>query len=245
MTNWRRFWIGGGGALLPLLVTLLAVDISGFIDHAGSYSIGVYVGAAIRYLVLFILGGVVAALNSNELSPVKLVQLGIAAPALVTSYVNAAAIPARAAVAEQPAHTSQMSAPPAHPAGPWGFLQLVSPAFGMDVDHKTRPVVVAGFFSDLVQGATRPLPAIRQETTKFNEPIDRSELQRALDAAQKTSAESATAAQKAAAAADKAAAEKNPEAVAAAQRSAAESAAAAQKAKADLKAAQEAAKTMK
>ena len=115
----------------------------------------------------------------------------------------------------------------------------------MDVHRKTRPIVVAGFFSDLVQGATKPLPAIRQETTKFNEPIDRSELQKALDAAQKASAESAAAAQKAAAAADKAAAEKNAEAASAAQRSAAEAAVAAEKAKADLKAAQEAAKTMK
>jgi hypothetical protein len=89
MTYWTRFWIGGGGALLPLLVTLLAVDIGPLIDKAPHLTIGTYVGAAIRYLVLFTLGGIVAALNSDEVQPIKLVQLGIAAPALISTYVNA------------------------------------------------------------------------------------------------------------------------------------------------------------
>ena len=72
MTTSNRFWIGGGGALLPLLVTLLAVDLAPLIDNAPHLTIGTYVGAAIRYLLLFAIGGVVAALNSDEIQPIKL-----------------------------------------------------------------------------------------------------------------------------------------------------------------------------
>jgi len=93
MTGWHRFGIGGTGALLPVLVSLLAVDLAYIIDHFREYTLGIYVGTALRYMLLFILGGVVAALNSDERKPIKLVQLGIAAPALVASYMNAQVAP--------------------------------------------------------------------------------------------------------------------------------------------------------
>jgi hypothetical protein len=89
MTTWHRFVIGGAGALLPVLATLLAVDLAYVIDHFRDYTLGIYVGTGLRYLLLATLGGAVAALNSDEKKPIKLVQLGIAAPALIASYVNA------------------------------------------------------------------------------------------------------------------------------------------------------------
>jgi hypothetical protein len=56
MSNWRRFWVGGWSALLLLLVTLLGVDLGGIIDRVFDYSVGVYVGAFIRYLAMFTAG---------------------------------------------------------------------------------------------------------------------------------------------------------------------------------------------
>ncbi len=85
----RRFWIGGAGALLPLLVTLLALDLAPIIDHPDRITLGIAVGTTIRYVALFALGGVVALLNSDEDKPIKLVQLGIGAPALIASMLNA------------------------------------------------------------------------------------------------------------------------------------------------------------
>ena len=88
--RWQdRFAISGGGALLPILATLLALDLPSIIDNPHQYTLGVYVGTTLRYLLLFVLGGVVAALNSDEKRPIKLVQLGIAAPALISAYANA------------------------------------------------------------------------------------------------------------------------------------------------------------
>jgi hypothetical protein len=120
MTSSTRFWIGGGGAMLPLLVTLLAVDLGPLIDHPSALSIGTYVGAAIRYIVLFAIGGIVAALNSDEVQPVKLVQLGIAAPALISTYVNAQ--PPKQPVGQPPSARVSMYSfdlvSSAHAAGP-------------------------------------------------------------------------------------------------------------------------------
>src|SRR5277367_3721758 len=98
MTPWQRFWIGGGGALLPVIATLLALDLGSMIDHYKDYTVGAYVGTTIRYALLFVLGGAVASLNYDEVQPIKLVQLGIAAPALVASYVNAAQAPKTALI---------------------------------------------------------------------------------------------------------------------------------------------------
>jgi hypothetical protein len=134
MTSSTRFWIGGGGALLPLLVTLLAVDLGALIDNAPHISFGTCVGAAIRYLVLFTIGGVVAALNSDEVQPIKLVQLGIAAPALISTYVNAQPPkPPTQAAAAQVRMFSLGVVSSAHAAG-----------IGAGED---RPILMADFFS--------------------------------------------------------------------------------------------------
>ena len=119
MTHWRRFWIGGGGALLPLLVTLLAVDLAYIIDYYRDYTFGTYVGTALRYVLLFAAGGAVAALNTDEINPIKLVQIGIAAPALIASYVNAQ--PSR--VASLPDHSSI------------AVLSFISPVNAMEIER--------------------------------------------------------------------------------------------------------------
>jgi hypothetical protein len=95
VTRWARFAIGGLGGLLPVLASLLAVDltaIAAIVDHHDTVSLGLYVGYSLRVLVLFTLGGVMAVLNSEIQNPLALVQIGIAAPALLTSFVSGTAI---------------------------------------------------------------------------------------------------------------------------------------------------------
>jgi hypothetical protein len=90
MSRTGAFLLGAFGGLLPILVSALTVDLSPIIDHPGILTIGNYVGYAIRVLVLIVLGGAMALLNSEVKQPFAIVQLGIAAPALVTSFINAA-----------------------------------------------------------------------------------------------------------------------------------------------------------
>jgi len=232
MSNWHRFWIGGGGALLPLLVTLLAVDLSGIIDNASHYTVGIYVGALIRYLAMFAAGGIVAALNNDEQSPIKLVQLGIAAPALIASYVNAQS---PAAAAPTPATSTHSSS-----------IALVSTASAKEIQTPPARIIVAGgFFTDVFRGATNSLPALVAKPTLQVNKADQEALARALEEAKKSAAQAATAANKAAVAAGKAASEPSSEAASASKKSAADSALAAEKANMDVKALQDAAKAMK
>jgi hypothetical protein len=224
MSGWQRFWIGGGGALLPLLVTLLAVDISGIIDHAAQYTVGTYVGVGLRYIILFALGGIIAALNSDEQKPIKLVQLGIAAPALVASYVNA--------------QTANANPPPPKPAAPvqtpgtTGFLNFVSPANATEQNgSERRPIVLAGgFFADVLQGLSTPLSGIGKESVRPQSDT----LQHAINQATQSAAQAERAAKQAEAAAKKAAADQSIEAIEAAKTSSAEAVTAASKAKTDL-----------
>lgn len=219
MSNWNRFWIGGGGALLPLFVTLLAIDLTSIIDHAGSYTIGTYVGTAIRYFVLFALGGIVAALNYDEVQPIKLVQLGIAAPALIASYVNA----------QQPAKIAQTTTQPPRQSI---MLDLSPIATAHAMDYRAsdgRIVLAASFLSDVLEGATRPLPKMAVEPR----PRDGA-LERAIIDARQSAAEAAAAADKAKADAARAAVEPSRDSTSAAQRSATDSLNAAQKANSDI-----------
>ena len=144
MTPWKRFWIGGGGALLPLLVTLLAVDISQIVDSRTSITLGVYIGAILRYLVLFILGGIVAWLNSDEDKPFKLVQLGIGAPAILSSLINAAPPVKQTAFLER--HID---------------FALIATAHARETDGASQVpqgIQLAGLVGDVFKGATRSLP---------------------------------------------------------------------------------------
>lgn len=144
MSRTGAFFLGALGGLLPILVSLLTVDLAALIDHHETLTLGNYVGYGIRLSVLLTLGGTVAVLNSEVQQPFSLVQLGIAAPALVTSFINA--VPAAATVRTQSsfisiissAHAEESRQPSFRVAG--GFLgdviDGIRPGFGRQLDEQ-------------------------------------------------------------------------------------------------------------
>jgi len=92
MTRKEVFFFGAVGGVLPILVTIISVDLSPIIDNPDSLTLGNYIGFGLRVVALIIAGGVVALMNCNvktPLTPITLVQLGVTAPALLTSFINA------------------------------------------------------------------------------------------------------------------------------------------------------------
>ena len=85
MSNKYKILIGGLGGITPVLMNLLVVDLKMLLIDLTVIAI---VGYLIRVLILFYLGGIVAFLNRGEVDPVRIFQLGIAAPALVTAFIN-------------------------------------------------------------------------------------------------------------------------------------------------------------
>lgn len=87
MTKLGRFIFGGLGGLLPLIASLVAVDLTAIAKLVDNHALteGLCVGYATRIIGLVVLGGVMALLNEEVKTPLSLVQIGIAAPALVTS----------------------------------------------------------------------------------------------------------------------------------------------------------------
>lgn len=162
--GWRRFCLGAAGAMLPLLVTLVTLDIVDIIDNYKKLTAGLYIGTFIQIISLFILGGVVAALNSDEDRPIKLVQLGIAAPALVASFINVADAHADARTGlGRPAGITV----PMHGAGAFDLFGSAHASeaqrFGELVQEKI--ILAAGLFEDILKGATRPVGrAIERKT---------------------------------------------------------------------------------
>jgi hypothetical protein len=222
MTTSNRFWIGGGGALLPLLVTLLVVDLAPLIDNAPHLTIGTYVGAAIRYLLLFAIGGVVAALNSDEIQPIKLVQLGIAAPALISSYVNS----------QQPKPPTQTTAVQIRMVS----LDVVSSAYAAGIGARDdRPVVMAQFFQDVFKSVIAPLPREVKPLPTPSPVPDNAAVDRAIENARASAASATAAAEKAASDAATLDHQSTPEAISSVQKAADDARIAAQKAQKDIK----------
>jgi hypothetical protein len=86
-----RFGWGGLGGMLPIfgdLVALDITDIASYVDHPEALTIGVYIGISIKSLILFVVGGIVAMLHRDIHKPYVLLQLGVVAPALFTSFIN-------------------------------------------------------------------------------------------------------------------------------------------------------------
>jgi len=138
MSRIVRFGFGGLGGLLPILASLAAVDLTVFASLIDKHMIteGLCVGYAVRVIVWFALGGIVASLNSEVRNPWALVQIGIAAPALVTSYLSGAAI----------AKTQGVS--------PSVSLSLIAPAYAGDLDVQHQITVADGFFNEVWKGLT-------------------------------------------------------------------------------------------
>ncbi len=197
--------------MLPLLVTLLAVDLGPLIDNAPHLTVGTYVGAAIRYLVLFTIGGVVAALNSDEVQPIKLVQLGIAAPALISTYVNAQP-PKPPSTQTASLHVSMLS------------LDVVSTAHAAGIGAgEDRSIIVADFFSDVLRSAIAPLPRLEPPPPPrpAQQPapvLDRAAVDRAIENARASAASATAAADKAASDAAKLDHQSTPETISSVQR---------------------------
>jgi len=99
MKTRKKILLGGLGALTPVIMNLLVVDLK-VLAHLTPL---VLLGYVIRVVVLFYLGGLMAYLHKDEKSPVKLFELGIVAPALITALLNAAQVE----VPKAPKPTSQ------------------------------------------------------------------------------------------------------------------------------------------
>ena len=86
LKNNRKFLIGGLGALAPAIISLLVADLSALLL---GLTFLVCLGAFIKISLLFCVGGFVACLHKKENNPVRVFELGILAPALITGILNA------------------------------------------------------------------------------------------------------------------------------------------------------------
>ncbi|MCQ8131025.1 hypothetical protein, partial [Methylomonas rivi] len=85
LSDRQRFLFAGLGGIMPTLLNLIVIDLETLLLSVTLLSVLSYL---IRVLALFAIGGVVGWLNRSECDPVKLFQLGIAAPALITAAMN-------------------------------------------------------------------------------------------------------------------------------------------------------------
>jgi hypothetical protein len=81
----RRYLLGGCGALMPLLLSLLTVDAAALSQNV---TLPAVIGYSVKIAALFVAGGLFVALHHDEVNPLKLFQLGIAAPALMVAGLN-------------------------------------------------------------------------------------------------------------------------------------------------------------
>lgn len=85
ITPIKRFLLGGAGAILPVTISVVTLDIATYLSDGFSWS--QIIGITIRYSLLFAVGGFITYLHDDENKPFKLVEIGVAAPALITSLV--------------------------------------------------------------------------------------------------------------------------------------------------------------
>ncbi|MDT3382480.1 hypothetical protein RNI52_34460 [Labrys neptuniae] len=149
-TNQRKlniielFALGSLGGILPIVASLVTADLAPIIDHPEAFTIGNYIGYGIRVVALIILGGVMTSLNKDVIQPLALVQIGIAAPALVTSYIS-----------------GSTALPPKRPAVQAGIFSTT--AHAGEVAPQTGQIQLAGgFLGDVVQGFSMPPSNIAQ-----------------------------------------------------------------------------------
>jgi len=89
MKTYKKILIGGLGALTPIIMNLLVIDLEVLLVKVTLFAV---LGYLIRVIILFYLGGMTAFLHKDEDSPVKIFELGIVAPALITALINAGQI---------------------------------------------------------------------------------------------------------------------------------------------------------
>lgn len=89
--GYSRFLWGGLGALAPTVISLAILDHSSLVDYIANMDEETFklVGYGFRVVVLFAIGGLWAYFHRSEVEPLKLFQLGIVAPAMITGMINA------------------------------------------------------------------------------------------------------------------------------------------------------------
>lgn len=139
MTPRKRFFIGGGGALMPVLVSFLAIDIGAALGNDANFNTAQIIGIAIRYVILFVVGGVVAYLHEDENKPFRLFEIGIAAPALITSLITAQG------VGTNPNNSSESQTTSIN-------MSLIGSAHASSGDSTENIILAGGFLSDVFKG---------------------------------------------------------------------------------------------
>jgi len=81
----KKLFIGSLGALSPILINLLVIDLDLVLANAKLLTVVSYV---IRVVALCAAACLVVYLNGDEDKPIKVFQLGLAAPALLTGIIN-------------------------------------------------------------------------------------------------------------------------------------------------------------
>jgi hypothetical protein len=85
LTMRSKILIGGLGALTPIILNLLVVDLK---TTFTTITAVVVLGYLIRVGVLFAIGGGMAYFHKDERNALKLFEIGIVAPALITALMN-------------------------------------------------------------------------------------------------------------------------------------------------------------
>jgi hypothetical protein len=133
------FGLGALGGFLPVLASAASIDLSPIIDHP-TLTVGNYVGYVIKVTALVILGGIIASLNREVRQPIALVQLGMAAPALITAYINGSS-PAR------PVHAS---------------ISFISPALADETTAGKSFRLAGGWLADVNSGIFTRLDTLNE-----------------------------------------------------------------------------------
>lgn len=137
-----RFLWGGLGALAPTVISLAILDHSTLADYIFAIDERVFelFGYGFRVVALFVIGGLWAFFHRTEVEPLKLFQLGVVAPAMITGMINASNV-SRQEHAEGTAWLdfrialvssayAQESVPAPQPAPPTPVEQFINGVFG-------------------------------------------------------------------------------------------------------------------
>jgi hypothetical protein len=87
MNAWKRVLWGGGGAVMPIVLSLAVVDAAKVAEYAESGP-NALVGYVLRVVALFAIGALWAYFHRTETEPFKAFQLGLVAPAMITAFIN-------------------------------------------------------------------------------------------------------------------------------------------------------------
>ncbi len=146
MSLQKKLFIGCLGALSPIIANLLVVDLDLVLANAKLLTVVSYI---IRVVALCGAACIVVYLNSDEDKPIKVFQLGIAAPALLTGIINGVSLShnvQQQASFEIPAIVSSAFAQPAANTGAANRPQSED---CLKRDSTTTQQVLKGLFSIL------------------------------------------------------------------------------------------------